>query len=102
MTELLSDIRAVQMDDRSTFAVTDRQKALSFCPALSSPLPHPSLKAQLHSFVTLGEKKVFSQDSLQGHILQPFFLGPPKGTGSLVVSSLQQCTAAVSFLFVLG
>lgn len=105
VTELLSDIRAVQMDDPSTLAwPTDKKSSLFVQPSplLSLFLPYPSLKAQLQSFVTPRKKKkiLFSQDSLQGHILQPF-LGLPEGTGSLVVSSHQQCPTAVSFLFVL-
>lgn len=51
VTELLSDIRAVQMDDRSTSAwPTDKKPSLfvRLSPLLSLFLPYPSLKAQLH------------------------------------------------------
>ncbi len=104
MTELLSDIRAVQMDDPRTLAwPTDKKSSLFVQPSplLLLFLPYPSLKAQLQSFVTPWQKKkVFSQDSLQGHILQPF-LGLPEGTGSLVVLSHQERPTAVLLLFVL-
>ena len=62
VTELLSDIRAVQMDDPSTLPwPTDKKPSLFVRPSplLSLFLPYPSLKAQLQSFVTPREKKVF-------------------------------------------
>lgn len=60
VTELLSDIRAVQMDDPSTLAwPTDKKSSLfvQSSPLLSLFLPYPSLKAQLQSFVTPWKKK---------------------------------------------
>lgn len=60
--------------DRQTKSPSLFVRALSPPLALSSLIP--SLKAQLQSFVTPQKKKkksIFSQDSLQGHILQPFF-----------------------------
>lgn len=84
--------------------MTTRQKALSFCSALSSALALPLLSFSESTAAVicyLIKKKSFSQDSLQGHILQPFS-GLPKRTGSLVVSSHQQRPIAVPFFFVLG
>lgn len=84
---------------------TDKKLSLfvQLSPLLSLFLPYPSLKAQLHSFVTLKEKKFFPRIPCRATSYSLFFfLGPPKGTGSLVVSSHQHCTAAVSFLCVLG
>lgn len=104
VTELLSDIRAVQMDDPTTSPWPPDKKPSLFVqpsPLLLLFLSYPSLKAQLQLFVTSLKKKSFSQDSLQGHILQPFS-GLPKRTGSLVVSSHQQRPIAVPFFFVLG
>lgn len=103
VTELLSDIRAVQMDDPTTSPWPPNKKPSLFVqpsPLLLLFFSYPSLKAQLQLFVT-SLKKSFSQDSLQGHILQPFS-GLPKRTGSLVVSSHQQRPIAVPFFFVLG
>lgn len=103
VTELLSDIRAVQMDDPTTSPWPPDKKPSLFVqpsPLLLLFFSYPSLKAQLQLFVT-SLKKSFSQDSLQGHILQPFS-GLPKRTGSLVVSSHQQRPIAVPFFFVLG
>lgn len=103
VTELLSDIRAVQMDDPTTSPWPPDKKPSLFVqpsPLLLLFFSYPSLKAQLQLFVT-SLKKTFSQDSLQGHILQPFS-GLPKRTGSLVVSSHQQRPIAVPFFFVLG
>lgn len=103
VTELLSDIRAVQMDDPTTSPWPPDKKPSLFVqpsPLLLLFFSYPSLKAQLQLFVT-SLKKTFSQDSLQGHILQPFS-GLPKRTGSLVVSSHQQRPITVPFFFVLG
>lgn len=92
--------------DRQTKSPSLFVRALSPPLALSSLIP--SLKAQLQSFVTPQKKEkksIFSQDSLQGHILQPFFFGrggAPEGTGSLVVSSHRQRPTAESIVFVLG
>lgn len=49
---------------------------------LSLFLPYTSLKAQLQSFVTPGIKSFFSQDSLQGPILQPFWALPEEQEAS--------------------
>lgn len=101
MTELLSDIRAVQMDDPSTLPWPTEKKALSFCSSLFSPLALPplSFSESTAAVICYTTKKsfFFSQDSLQGHILQPF-LGPLEATESLVVSSHQQCPTAVQVL----
>lgn len=60
VTELLSDIIAVQMDDASTLAwPTDKKSSLfvHHSPLLLLFLPYLSLKAQLQSFVTPWEGK---------------------------------------------
>lgn len=71
-----------------------------FSPLLSS-LSSPLILLWKHScnHLLYQERKVFSQDYLQGSIPQPF-LGSPEGTGSLVVSSHRQRPTAESFLFV--
>lgn len=79
----------------------DRQtkSPLSFRPAFSSPpllsLSFSESTAAVICYTGGVKRKKFSQDSLQGHILQPV-LGIPQGTGNLVVSS-----PPPAFLFVL-
>lgn len=62
VTELLSDIRAVQMDDPTTSPWPPDKKPSLFVqpsPLLLLFLSYPSLKAQLQLFVTSLKKKVF-------------------------------------------
>lgn len=106
VTELLSDIRAVQMDDRRTTPwPTDKKPSLFLSSLLlsSSPLSvflplsfSESTAAVICYTGGVKKKKRFSQDSLQGHILQPL-LGTSEGTGNLMLSSHHQWTAAAWF-----
>lgn len=112
VTELLSDIRAVQMDDPTTLAWPTDKKPLSFCPgALPSSrsfLPYSfseSTAAVICYTTEKGKKKVFFPGFPAGPHPTAFFFGrggAPEGTGSLVVSSHRQRPTAESIVFVLG
>lgn len=99
VTELLSDIRAVQMDDPTTLAwPTDKKPSLFVRPSplALAPLSFSESTAAVICYTT-SKKKFFSQDSMQGHILKPFF-GPSrrnrKPCGTVTSSASHRCVVS--------